>query len=819
MSMAINIPKKESSRNFFDELTYFQSIALLLFILSAIGFVVFKDFLFLEKLYLFKGIGSDTVNSKYPLMVHVSSYLQEFGIPTWSFNQGMGQNILPARMKNPLYWFVYLSSPDSVGYKIVYVEYVKIILSGLFFFLYLNAMKVRNYPAVVGAMIYGFTGYMILGGGWYNYSGTVMFVALLLYAFELLFMKNKWYLFPLAVFFLADSRLYFFGMFLFLYSIFRFLDVYGFELREYCKLFVKMLGCSLLGVLLSLPFFVPLVLRILNSPRVSGDASQVNNLLERPVFGLESAHHYLTVIMRMFSNDILGSGMQFKGWYNYLEAPIFYCGLLVLLLVPQMFVFLKGRKKLLYAVFIGLWVLMIVFPYFRYAYSLFTGDYYKTALSYIFPFTLIFVGVHALNKIDELKKINVNVLVISLIVLLIFLNTNYSFEARQDLFVFLEDIVNKKIQLFATLFLIGYAGLILMFKYQRVRAFAQVGVFILLSVELGYFSYVTVNGKDAVSSEEYESRVGYRDYTMDALSSIKAKDKSFYRIDKGYSSGPAIHGSMNDALVQGFYGTPSYRAMNQGNYIHFLQELNVIEKGNVSHAKWAPGLARPLLKTFGSVKYYLSNQEDTHPFIKSTYHFIGQFHDVHAYENKYFLPLGFTYKKYIPKDKFDLLSSSRKDVALLSAFVIDDVSAAENLGLSSYDLNRLPEYFNLDNYRDSINALKKDVLNITFHGQKSIEGDIELQDSKMLFFSIPYDVGWKALVDGEDVKLEKVNIGFSGLYLPSGKHSVKLYYEIPYNSVFVSFSIIAGLLYLWLIFIARKKSQSQSQSQVLVLAT
>ena len=27
--------------------------------------------------------------------------------------------------------------------------------------------------------------------------------------------------------------------------------------------------------------------------------------------------------MRLFSNDTMGVGSDFKGWYNYLEAPLF----------------------------------------------------------------------------------------------------------------------------------------------------------------------------------------------------------------------------------------------------------------------------------------------------------------------------------------------------------------------------------------------------------------------------------------------------------------------------------------------------------------
>jgi len=780
----------------------------LLVLLFAVGFFVFKDYLLLEKLYIFKDIGSDTANQQFPLFVHISKYIQDFGIPTWSFNLGMGMNIFPIEIKNPLYWFLYMSSPETVGYKIVFVEYVKTILGGLFFFLYLKTIRIRSYSSIVGGLLYSFSGLMILGGGWYGYSTTMMFSALLLFSFELLLLKNKWYLMPLAVFFLADFRLYFAGIFMLIYSAFRFLDVYGFNIKKYLYLMARMIGCGVLGIMLAAPFLASIASKIFNSPRVSGDASLVNKFMDYPVFGLESAHHYITVVMRVFSSDLLGTGSQYKGWYNYLEAPIFYCGLLTLLLVPQVFVFLKGRKRVLYGCFLGIWVLMIVFPYFRYAYTLFAGDYYKTTLSYTVPFTLMFFGVHALNKIDQFKKVNIPVLASSLAVLLILLNISYVFQFNQGQVVDVSRVLNGQLQLVVTLFLIAYAGLIFMLGMKNMKVVAQIGIVVFLAMELGYFSSITVNNRDVITAAEYEQRVGYSDYTLEALEYIKSKDKSFYRVDKGYSSGPAVHGSMNDAFIQGFYGTPSYWAMNNGAYIKFLQKLNIIETGNLTHAKWAPGLTRPLLKTFGSVKYYLAKQEETHPFIKSSYQRIGKFQDVYAYKNKFFLPLGFTYGKYILKSDFDLLPTAQKDVAILNAFVIEDKDEKKYEELSYYNSKRLSQSYSLANYQSDINALKKEALIITYHGQKRIEGKIEVEKPKMLFFSIPQDAGWHAEVDGHFVELEKINIGFTGLLLPEGSHVVKLYYKMPYGLLLSIISIMAFFIYIGLFFYSKREGSS-----------
>src|SRR5258706_13446964 len=77
---------------------------ILLFLLTVISLFVFKDFIFLNKIYLYKDIGSDSINATYPHEYQVAYYMQHEGfIPKWSFYQGMGQNIFPFSIPDPFY--------------------------------------------------------------------------------------------------------------------------------------------------------------------------------------------------------------------------------------------------------------------------------------------------------------------------------------------------------------------------------------------------------------------------------------------------------------------------------------------------------------------------------------------------------------------------------------------------------------------------------------------------------------------------------------------------------------------------------------------
>ena len=55
-----------------------------------------------------------------------------------------------------------------------------------------------------------------------------------------------------------------------------------------------------------------------------------------------------------------------------------------------------------------------------------------------------------------------------------------------------------------------------------------------------------------------------------------------------------------------------------------------------------------------------------------------------------------------------------------------------------------------------------------------------------MFFSVPYDNGWSATVNGEPVPIEKVDIGFMAVRAPQGDNDIRFTYRTP--------GLTAGLL-------------------------
>jgi len=788
--------------DFFDKIGK-KAPLLALGLIFLICIIVFKDFLLFDKVYLFKDIGSDTLNFYYPYFYASADYLAKHGLPQWSFSYGMGQNTISSLFSDPFNIFFYIAGKNTIIYGMMYKELIKILMGGLLFFYYLKQLKLSDYTAIAGSLLYSFSGFMILGGAWYSFSMEAFELALLLLSFELLFTKGKWLLFPFAIFLIAVAQpfnLYVYGLFLATYVLLRLAQTGTLNIKSAGLIFSKMIGLGLLGLMLSAPVMMESIIQILESPRGNGSTSYAHILSSLPMFQTADKIQLGTSVMRFFSNDMLGNGNSFKGYQNYLEAPMFYCGLPCLLLMPQVFGFLQKKARVFFIAFLLLWVLPLIFPWFRYAFWLFAGDYFR-GYSVIVAFVFMYYSLLALEMIVQKKKINLIVLIATVIILLILLN--YPFFPDSD-------YVNSPVLAFVSFMLFVYGALLFFIGRPNSSVYLKYAFFLAVVLEITYLSNITVNERDAVLSSELSQKIGYNDYSLEAVNYINHNDHSFFRIDKTYGSSPAMHSSLNDGLVQGYRGTSGYSSFNQEYYIKYLQLMGASDKGNEQESRWATGLAyRPILESGNSVKYILA-KKNINPLWQITCDQIATFGDVKVFRNKFVIPFGYTYDTYIKESIFDPLSAVQKDFISLRACVIKDADISKVAGLKEFQLkDTLPaSVFNLGIFRQEVNDLSKDTLAISKFEETLITGNINVGDNKMMYLSIPYDAGWHLKVDGKEQDKLILDDGMTGIMLNKGPHTIEMAYHLRYFYKGLFVSLLGALLYLglWLFMKKRKNN-------------
>lgn len=820
-TVPVNEPLAPSVPDFFEKIGN-KGILLCAGIISLITFFVFKDFILGKKAFLYKDIGSDTLNGVLPYFYHYADYIAKNGLPKWSFAEGMGQNIFGGFLRDPFELITFMAGKDSIPRIFIFIELSKLILSGIVFYLFLKKLKVSNFSATVGAMLLSFSGFMIIGACWYVFTFEALNIVLLLLSFELLFQKNKWLLFVFSIFLVCISmpfNLYIFGLFLAIYGAFRVLTSPEFTTKKLLLLYGKMLALGVAGMLLSGPFLLENIIYLLESPRGSGGNSYFAQLTSQPAFHITEKEQFGAFIMRFFSSDLLGSGTNYsingvvqggqiigKNWGNFLEAPLTYCGILSMLLMSQIFSLVNKNVRKWYIALLVLWLIPTIFPYFRYAFWLFAGDYYR---DYSFFLALVFIifSIMAMDLILKTRKINIINLVITTIILLILISYPY-FKDYQK-FVGGKQLVDEAVSLFVKAFIIIYAVLFFMISKSKNINNLKYVIIVAVAFELIYLAGLSVNRRDIVMTRELKEKVGYNDYSKEAVAFIKQNEKAkFYRIDKSFGSGGAMHPSITDHKVHEYYSTSSYNSFAQLNYINYLRAYGIISKDNEYESRWAPGLINrpiPILESLNNVKYILCKGY-SNPNWHFTYDSINKFGDVLILKNKFYLPFGYTYNSFLTQSDFDKLSVAQKELVSLTACVLKDEDVNKAGGLRQFQLkDTIPsQLFTLEFYKRSLNNLRQDSLNLTAFSENKIEGNASVSENKVMYLSFPNDKGWHLKVDGNETEKLFVSNGMTGVYLTKGSHSIELEYKLRFAGKGVFLSIVGILFCFGLFFFVRR---------------
>jgi len=792
-----------------------QKYGLLIFIcLSLItSFLIFKDFFTGYFLYYFKDIGSDTINITFPNYLQYNYLSETEGyFKTWTFYTGMGQRIPNPVTLNPYTHIIpLLNSIFGLNlwfYRIYFLYFLYFLPAGIITYYYFKTLNYSNFISIIGGLLLQFSGYMIVGSQW-GHAFRVLYSVFLFFSFEQLLVKKRWWYFPIAIYLLSDN---FFSLavnsvFLFFYSIARyFVHDEKATFKGYIMLVLKMIGLAILAVMLNAPRAIPNFLTMYDSPRVSGNVSLSKNLITDPEFinlsSLEVSKYLrnITTLIRFFGNDLLGSGSDYVGWNNYLEGALFYIGLISLLLMFLSFFYFSNKQKILYGFLLLFWLCVAFIPILRHAVNFFMGNYFKNSIDIFVPFIVLFFAMFSLENIFKEKKVPPILIVVISGILLVLLHFPY--------FINTNEIINPTIKIITSIFLLAYTFVFLFVEKLKNIRIAKVIILIFVIFELVYISRISVYNREVYLANELKSDfAGYNDGTMEILDSIKQINiNTFYRIEKDYTSGKTEHSSLNDAKAQGFFSTPSYGSFNQSYYIKFLEETNVIIKGKEGETRWAKGVRGiPLLMAFANVKYYFTKMENN-ILLQSGYDSVFHKNGITVLENQYFLPFGNTYSNYLPFNDFKKLNAFKKQQALLRAVIVEKDNFYD---LKLLDTNLLVENskFNFDIYSEMIDSLKKDVFTISKFRHRVIEGNIKVSDNKFLFFTIPYDKGWRIYINGKEHKPELTNIGFIGIYLKKGEYNIILKHFPPYFKYTVPTAIFGMLILMILIFILKKKQK------------
>ena len=761
-------PMVEDGPDFFDRLGK-KAIWFALGMAACIAFYVYKDFLLFNNVLLYTDIGSDSVNIFYPVWAHYADLWREPGMPSWTMQWAMGQSVGYAGITDPFFMIYVLLGKSNIPYAIAYVEIAKILLTVVFIYTYLNLLNLSKLTCIIGSLLFAFSGYMIMGtAGWPYHSHEALLIALFLMVAEKFVKDNSWMWVIIFSFIMAWTNFILLAQLLVIFTAYVIYRNYEKEsnLKQTLKSLVLGVCAYGIGALLAFPSLKAAFDAIFKSGRAESLSSSdaVSQLKQTTLFSFSSGDEYYSILCRLFSNDLLGTGNDYKGWFNYLESPILYMGLPCIIFIAAQFFGFSTKQKLSYGFLIFLYAVLLVFPWFRFAYWGFNLNYFRS-FGFFITIILFFIAIQGLNNFLKNKANNKFLLYIIGFMFVI-------------LFIYPADIsgkIDNPQRMFISLFLLLYAIVIFLYNQSKNRNELKFGFLAIVVIELGLQSHTTVNNRNTLTHEDIQAGKLYGDSTLQVLDWIKQQDTGFFRVAKYYPSGPAQHMSMNDAMVQGFNGLIGYSSLHNRYYMRFLNGTNCIDPKQPDDMKWTYKiLSRPYLSSFAGAKYFLD--KDSIKLDTINFKFICKKYGIYIYKSNITHSIAVAYEQYITEKEFKTLSKWNKDFVLYKALILSDENLKEVSGLKHFNLK---DTITKDNKTAFLLAAKeqqellKQNLKVT---NNSVSGTLETTKSCLITFLIPFDEKWKLEQNGETKNYFVGDFGFICFKQTQNKTAIKLTY-------------------------------------------
>lgn len=191
-----------------------------------------------------------------------------------------------------------------------------------------------------------------------------------------------------------------------------------------------------------------------------------------------------------------------------------------------------------------------------------------------------------------------------------------------------------------------------------------------------------------------------------------------------------------------------------------------------------------------------------------TYEFDEPIKDVTLYLEVFGLPNTkiTTYLDNKIVNSYDLWQFNYIDIPVYDYIDRIDIEAEDIYGYGT----EIPLYIEKhdSSYGDTFDRITQDHFTDVIFRKDLISANITISNqTKTVFTSIPYDIGWSVYVNGEKIDYEKVQLGFIGFELSPGSYFIEFKYKIPYLNLGIYISFISIVLFILINLITIKSNK------------
>lgn len=231
----------------------------------------------------------------------------------------------------------------------------------------------------------------------------------------------------------------------------------------------------------------------------------------------------------------------------------------------------------------------------------------------------------------------------------------------------------------------------------------------------------------------------------------------------------------NLALWMNKSGLQYFGSTAAPSILHFYPDVGV--KRDVSSK---PELSLYALRGLLGVKYMILPADKTAEFEETAdagWRFYKEAEGFALYENTNYIPLGFTYEYYVTQEQFEATAKSSRANLLVRALCLTDAQIEQYGHL----LTALPDAqrheLTYDAYvQDAADrrAAACDRFAMTGTG---FTASITLERENLVFFAVPYDPGFSAAVNGMPAQVLEVDGGLMAVACPAGRNEIVFTYR------------------------------------------
>lgn len=276
-------------------------------------------------------------------------------------------------------------------------------------------------------------------------------------------------------------------------------------------------------------------------------------------------------------------------------------------------------------------------------------------------------------------------------------------------------------------------------------------------------------------------------------------EDAFYRLD-AYGAHSNLGLWFDKSCLQFFNSTVAPSIME------FYPEVGVTRDVNSK-----PDAQNYALRGLLSVRYTLvakDSADDWDGENLSGWTLCGQTSAYDVYQNDNWVPMGFTYDFYVTKAQLDTVPEKERAQILMRALLLDEEQIETYAGL----LDPLPEEELEDR---TANRYAEDCADrraggvVEFAANRSGFTDhTNYADQELVFFSVPYDDGFTATVNGVPAVIEKVDNGLMAVLVPAGDADIEFTYHTPGLALSARISLAGVAVYgVYLLFLYRTRKR------------